>query len=196
MTRSVNLANIDPAISMDEMDNMGGIVPTMVYGYWDDVDKWPDFPKLVDAAPITLDAAGALVGDLVMKEGTCAYTMQFTDETGDFKITDQGETGGESYLYDLSIVHAKMRKKLFGFENATKGRRMFFIVQDNNGCRYLMGDKRNGAKKASGDGSTTGTKASDRNQNTLHYTFNAPRKLMYEGDVDAILKVVPAKPGT
>ncbi len=46
---------------------------------------------------------------------------------------------------DLNIISAKMRKKIFGFENATKGRKMFFIVTDNNGTNYLMGDKRRGA---------------------------------------------------
>ena len=63
---------------------------------------------------------------------------------------------------DLNIISAKMRKKIFGFENATKGRKMFFIVTDNNGTNYLMGDKRRGALRASGDGATTGASSTAR----------------------------------
>lgn len=82
---------------------------------------------------------------------------------------------------DLNIISAKMRKKIFGFENATKGRKMFFIVTDNNGTNYLMGD-----------GATTGASSTARNQNTLHYTFTAPRKCVYEGDTEDILTVKAA----
>lgn len=194
MGKCITLANIDQALSCADMDNMGGLTPKLIYGYWNDVDVWPTVPAGTELAPIALDAAGVLTGDLVMKAGTSAYQMDFTDETGELKISDQGETGGESYLYDLSIVLAKARKQIFGFENATKGRKMFFIVQDNNGTYYLMGDKRNGAKKVSGDGSTTGTKATDLNKNSLHYTYNALRKLTYAGDVETLLTVVPVTP--
>ena len=127
-----------------------------------------------------------------MKDGCRAYKMDFTDELAEFKITDQGESGGESFLMDLNIISAKMRKKIFGFENATKGRKMFFIVTDNNGTNYLMGDKRRGALRASGDGATTGASSTARNQNTLHYTFTAPRKCVYEGDTEDILTVKAA----
>lgn len=46
-----------------------------------------------------------------MKENCRAYKMDFTDELAEFKITDQGESGGESYLMDLNIISAKMRKR-------------------------------------------------------------------------------------
>ena len=186
----IALDDINEALDCKNMDNMGGIVPTIIYGYHEDVATWPDFP-VKSEAPLTLDEAGALKTDITMKEGCRAYKFDFTDETGEFKITDQGEPGGESFLYDLNIVAAKMRKKIFGFENATKGRKMFFIVQDNNGTYYLMGDKRRGALRASGDGSTTGSSSTARNQQTLHYTYTCPRKLVYEGDVEKILGVVP-----
>lgn len=183
----VNLANIDDAC--DTIDNMGGLVPQLIYGYWDDVATWPDFPKPTAEKPLELEQAGTLDGDLVMKDGTCAYVADFTDDTGEFKMTDQGETGGESVLYDLNIIAAKMRAKIFGFQNATKGRKMFFIIQDANGNYYLMGDKRNGAKSVSGDGSTTGANATARNQNTMHFTYNCPKRYVYTGDVENILKL-------
>lgn len=194
MAKCVNLSNIDDALTCANLDNMGGIAPRIIFGYHEDVGTWPNFPTQVGEVPLVLDAAGLLVGDVVMKDGTCAYVMDFTDDTGEFKMTDQGEMGGESYLYDLTIIAAKMRKKILGFENATKGRKMFFIVNDNNGLYYLMGDKRNGARRVSGDGSTTGANAAARNQNSLHYTYNCPRKLVYEGDVVNLLTVVPVVP--
>ena len=46
----------------------------------------------------------------------------------------------------------------------------------------------------SGDGATTGANAAARNQNSLHYTYNSPRKFVYEGDVENLLKVVPSVP--
>lgn len=193
--KCVALDDINEAMDCDNLDNMGGIIPSVIYGYHEDVAVWPDYPKKTDGS-LTLDLAGTLTGDVVMKEGCKAYKMEFTDELSEFKITDQGESGGESYLYDLNVISAKMRKKIFGFENATKGRKMFFIVQDNNDTKYLMGDKRRGAMRSSGDGSTTGASSTARNQNTLHYTFTAPRKCVYEGDTEALLKVAPAKPTT
>lgn len=194
MTKCIALSNIDDALTCENLDNMGGLVPRIIFGFHEDVSVWPTLPDVAAVNPLTLDAAGVLTGDIVMKNDTSAYVMDFTEDTGEFKITDQGEIGGESFLYDLTIIAAKMRKKIFGFENATKGRKMFFIVQDNNGKYYLMGDKRNGAKRVSGDGATTGANAAARNQNSLHYTYNSPRKFVYEGDVENLLKVVPSVP--
>lgn len=188
--KCIALDDINEAMDCDNMDNMGGIEPSVIYGYHEDVATWPDYPNKTEAS-LTLDEAGALVGDVVMKAGCRAYKMDFTDELAEFKITDQGEVGGESFLYDLNIIAAKMRKKMFGFENATKGKKMFFIVTDNNGTMYLMGDKRRGAVRASGDGSTTGSSSTARNQQALRYTFTCPRKLVYEGDTETLLTATP-----
>lgn len=184
----IALDDINEAMDCENPDNMGGIIPSVIYGYHEDVAVWPEYPTKKTTA-LTLEEAGTLVGDLVMKEGCRAYKIDFIDEVAEYKITDQGESGSESFLHDLNIVSAKMRKKIFGFENATKGRKMFFIVTDNNGTNFLMGDKRRGAIRASGDGSTTGAGPTARNQNALHYTFTAPRKCVYEGDTEDLLTV-------
>lgn len=190
----IALDDIDEGMDCNNIGNQGGIVPSVIYGYHADVAVWPDYP-VKTAEPLTLDQAGTLTGDLVMKEGCRAYKMEFTDNLAEFKMTDQGEAGSESTLMDLNIISPKMRKKVFGFQNATKGRKMFFIVTDNNGTCYLMGDKRRGAQQASGDGSTTGTDGSTRNQTSLHYTFTAPLKCVYEGDTEDILTVKNAAAG-
>ena len=189
--KCIALDDINEVLDCDNMDNMGGIVPTIIFGYHEDVDVWPEFPKKTES-PLTLDEAGALIGDITMKQGTRAFKLEITDELAEFKITDQGETGGESFLYDLTIVIAKMRKKLFGLDNATKGRKIFILVQDNNGVWYLMGDSRRGARRVSGDGATTGASSTARNQQTLHYNYTCPRKFVYEGDVETLLTIVGA----
>ena len=128
----IALDDINEAMDCENQDNMGGIIPSVIFGYHADVATWPDYPKKTES-PLSLEEAGTLVGDLVMKESCRAYKMDFTDELAEFKITDQGESGGESFLMDLNIISAKMRKKIFGFENATKGRKMFFIDESPAG---------------------------------------------------------------
>lgn len=186
MIKCVNLADIDEALDCTSPDNMAGIVPSLIFGYWDDVATWPDYPVKTTEA-LAMDAAGVIIGDVVMTAGAKAYKMAIQDGSAEFKITGQGEPGGESFLYDLNVILPKLRKAIFGFENATKGRKMFFIVTDNNGVSYLMGDKRRGAEKATDGSSTTGAKMTDLNKTTLHYTFSSPRKCVYEGDTKVLL---------
>lgn len=181
------LADIDPALECDAQDNMGGVVESVIFGYHNEVATWPDLPVVKETA-MTLDEAGALSGDVVMANGSKAYKFAFTDNTGSFTIKPQGETGGESFLMELTMVSARIRKKILGFMNATKGRKLFFIVEDNNGVKYLMGDRRRGAILASdSDGASTGTGATERNQTSLKFQYNAPRALVYEGDCENIL---------
>ena len=181
------LADIDPALECDAQDNMGGVVESVIFGYHNEVATWPDLPVVKETA-MSLDEAGALSGDVVMANGSKAYKFAFTDNTGSFTIKPQGETGGESFLMELTMVSARIRKKILGFMNATKGRKLFFIVEDNNGVKYLMGDRRRGAILASdSDGASTGTGATERNQTSLKFQYNAPRALAYEGDCENIL---------
>jgi hypothetical protein len=168
---------------------MGGIVPQIIYGYCDDVATWPEKPApAASATTMTLEAAGGLVGDLVMASGARAYKFDFTDDTGSFQIAMQGEKGGESFVETLTIVAQKIRKILLGFMNATKGRKIFIIVKDNNGQYYLMGDKDHGAQLAGdSEGAVTGAAYTERNHVGLTFTYNTPRAYTYEGDVENIL---------
>ncbi len=192
MGKCVNLADIDAAVSCEEFDNLAGIVDEIIYGYWDDVATWPSLPKGTDNEALSLEAAGAWDGDVVMKAGTRAYKLRFTDQTGVLTMTDQGEVGGESVLYQLDIVRSKMSQLILGFMNATRGRKMFFIVTDKNGVTYLMGDKLNGAQKIAGDAATTGTTPTDRNAVPLRFTYACPRNLVYKGDKEKLLKETDA----
>lgn len=188
--KCIELADIDEIVSCADLDNLAGVVQSLVYGYWEDVASWPDLPAPSgEAAAMSFAEAGAWDGDLVMKAGCRAYHLVFTDESGELTITDQGETGGESCKYELAITRAKMSQVIFGFENATRGRRLFLIVTDKNGNRYLMGDKLNAAKKIAADASTTGKSGTELNKTPLKFSYSCPRKLMYTGDVEKILVV-------
>ena len=192
----VELANIDEAIACADLDNLAGTIQELIYFYWNDVATWPDLPApSSEDGTMTFAEAGAWEGDVVMKEGTCAHKLVFTDESGELTITDQGETGGESCLYELNITRAKMSQVIFGFENATRGRRLGLIVTDKNGQRYLLGDKLNAARRVPADASTTGKVSTDLNKVPMKFTYQCPRKLMYTGDVDNILKIAGAAQG-
>ena len=183
----IQLADIDEAQLCADLDNVGGVIQELIYGYWDEVATWPDLPAPTANAAMTFEEAGAWDGDVVMKAGSKAQKLVFTDETGELTLTDQGETGGESCKYELSVIRAKMTKQLFGFENAIRGRRIFIISKDKNGNAYLMGDKLTACRKVVADASTTGKAASERNQLPLKFAYDCPRKLMYTGDTTALL---------
>lgn len=192
MGQCVNLANIDANVACDEFDNLAGIVDEIIYGYWDDVATWPELPSGTENAPMDFETAGAWSGNVVMKQGKSAFKLRYTDQTGVLTMTDQGEVGGESVLYQLDIIRAKISKLILGFQNATRGRKLFFIVTDKNGISYLMGDKNNAALKVAADASTTGTTPTDRNSVPLRFTYSCPRNLVYTGDKVNILTPAPA----
>jgi hypothetical protein len=189
MANCYSLANIDEAISCADLDNLAGVVQEIIYGYWDDVDGFPDLPSPGQQGDsMTFEQAGTWGGDLFMKEGKCAYKLVGTEGSAVLTITDQGEEGGHSVRYQLDIDRAKMNAVIFGFENATRGRRLFLIVTDKNGVSYLMGDKNTAARRVPADASTTGQRAdSDVNRVPLRFQYDCPRKLVYQGDKVEIL---------
>lgn len=185
--KCIKLANIDNGLTCADADNVGGIVSKVIFGYHEDVETWPEEPTTTTEEGIQLSTAGELSGDVTMKSGTKAYTFEFTDDTGNFSIAPQGEDGGISFLYSLALISAKIRKEVLGFMNAAKNRKMFFIVEDQNGEFYLMGDKKRGAKLVAGDGAATGTAMTDRNGTTINIQYTSPRALVYTGDTENIL---------
>lgn len=188
MGNCINLADIDQAVNCVDMDNVGGVAQEIIFGLWDDVAVWPKLPAPVSNTALDLAAAGQWDGDLVMKEGTRAYKLTITDDSGELTMTDQGETGAESVLMELTVHRAKANETIFGFENATRGRKMFLVVKDRNGKHYLMGDSNVAAKRVAADATTTGKASSDINKVPLKFSYCCPRKLFYNGDVENILK--------
>lgn len=193
--KCINLEDVDHNLGCDG-GNVAGIVSRVIYGYWEDVAVWPDEPRPTKTGetmtPLSLEEAGALVGDVVMKAGTRAFFFDFTEDAGSFTITTDGETDGVSFIKTLNLVKAKIRKAVLGFMNAAVNRRLFFLVQDMNGVWYLMGDKRRGCTYVTGgDGAVTGTTSSDRNQATMQFTHRSGKALVYEGDTETLLTAAP-----
>ena len=197
MKNCIALADIDEAINCADIDNVGGIVQEIGIAFADDIATWPALPAPAANEELTLAAAGAWNGDIVQNVGAKFNRVTFTDETGSFTITQQGERGGESYLYQLDISRAKMNATIFGLENALRGRKLVIVVKDKNGTSYLMGDALNGARMIAADASTTGTAATDKNNVPLRFTYACPRKLVYTGDTESIFntKEAPAQQG-
>lgn len=189
--KCIELADIDELVSCEDIDNLAGIVQSVIYFYWEDVATWPDLPKPAEDAAMPFEKAGAWDGDVAMKAGCRAYKLVFTEDSGELTITDQGETGGESCRYELTITRSKMSKVIFGFENATRGRRLGMIVTDKNGNNYLLGDKLNAAHKVAADASTTGKTGTELNKTPMKFAYDCPRKLMYTGDMTRLLTLVP-----
>jgi hypothetical protein len=186
MINCIAPADIDEAINCADIDNVGGLVQEIGIAFVDDIATWPTLPAPAANTELTLAAAGAWTGDIVQGVGKKFIKVKFTDETGAFTITQQGEQGGESYLYQLDISRAKMNATIFGLENALRGRKLVILVKDKNGTCYLMGDALNGAKMIAADASTTGTASTDKNNVPLRFTYVCPRKLVYTGDAEDI----------
>lgn len=187
--KCINLEDINHDLGCS--GNVSGIVPKLIFGYHSDVDVWPDEPLPAnDSTPMALEESAALVGDVVMKNGTRAFEMDFTEDTGSLTINPVGEIDGGQMEYTLTLIKAKINRKILGFMNAALSKKMFFIPQDENGIHYLMGNKRRGCTFVTGgDGATTGTTASDRNQASLQFKFRTGRAFVYEGDTEDILSL-------
>lgn len=170
-------------------ENMGGIVQTVIFGLWSDVATWPTAPE----APADVEENGSWVGDLVMKAGKRAFTFYSTLETGKYDIAPVGQIDGISFEQKLTIFNPGLKAKLLGFLGAVKNENVFFIVQDQEGQYYLLGDAKNAAHMVT-DGSSvsTGAAIADRKGATLVFTHptNCPRA--YTGDVSGILEVTSA----
>lgn len=187
----ITLNDIDHDLGLD--GNMAGIVPRLVYGYVSDVATWPEEPEPPVAGDFTMELAGKLVGDIVMKPGKRAFGLDFTEDVGSVKIAPVGEIDGEHWEYTLSIIKAKIQAKILGFANASQARKMFFIAQDENGMAYLLGNKRRAPKLATGgDGATTGTTSGDRNQISMEWKYRAGKALVYDGLIEELLTPAPA----
>lgn len=161
-------------------ENMGGIAQVVYFAKWADVDAWPTKP--VD--PATLEANGVLTGDVTMKAGKSFYTMYITDDTGEFQIEPVGEKDGKSNVLHLRFFHPGLNKNMLGFTNFVKNENMVFIVKDNNGAMFLMGDETRPATfEGPADGQGTGKETSGRRGIGMEFTYKSANVYQYAGNV-------------
>jgi hypothetical protein len=161
-------------------ENMGGITQKVFFAYWADVDTFPTKPT----SPATLEANAALTGDIVMKAGKGFFDIYLTDDTGEFNIETVGEKDGKSFVQHLMLFHPGLGKKILGFMNAAKNENLVFIVEDNNGQFYLMGDESRPATfEASPDGAGTGKETNARRGISMEFTYKTSNNYVYEGNI-------------
>lgn len=161
-------------------ENMGGLPQKVYFAFQADVDTWPTKPT----APASIDANGKLTGDLMMKEGKRMFELYITDDTGEFKIEPVGELDGKSFIMRLTMFHPGISSKLLGFMNAAKNENLVFIVPDNSGNMYLMGDSlRPAVFTGSPDGAGTGKETAGRRGISMEFTYKTANVYLYTGSV-------------
>ncbi len=165
-------------------ENMGGLPQKVYFGYHRDVKTWPT--KAV--APTSIEDASVLVGDVEMLPGKKMFEFYITDDTGEFKFEPVGESDGKSFIAKLSIFHPGLSAKVLGFMNASKNDNLVFIVPDNNGQMYLMGDVlRPATFSASPDGVGTSKETAGRRGASMEFSYKTSNAYIYEGSIPLVI---------
>jgi hypothetical protein len=160
--------------------NMGGIAQVVYFGLHSEVSAWPTKPT--GAATFALN--GALTGDLVMAAGKKLYELYITDDTGEFRIEPVGEKDGKSFVLHLNLFHPGLHEAILGFINASKNENLVFIVPDNNGAKFIMGDAlRPATFEGPGDGQGTGKETAARRGIGMEFTYKTANVYQYKGNV-------------
>jgi len=174
----MNFLDIEKALVNGE--NMGGTAQLVYFGLHADVATWPTKPS----SPADISANGALTGDVIMKPGKKMFAMYLTDDTGEFRIEPVGEPDGKSSVLRLLFFHPGLGEKILGYLNATKNENMVFIVPDNNGAKFLMGDElRPAFFVGGGDGQGTGKETAARRGIGFEYAYKTANVYQYKGAI-------------
>lgn len=161
--------------------NMGGLPQVVYYGIYENVDVWPKRPVAGDG--MTLTKMGELNGDLKMKADKFLHRLYITDGEGKLDFEGVGETDGKSFVVKLRIYHPGLNPKFFGLINLAKNENLVFIVPDNNGGLFLLGDEMRAAVLDSIDGLTTGQKTEERPGGGLVFSYKTANIYRYKGSI-------------
>jgi len=174
----MDFVDIDKNLTNGE--NMGGIAQTVYFGLHKDVQTFPVKPT----EPSTLEDLGKMTGSMLMKPAKRMFSMYLTDDTGEFEIEPVGEKDGKSYVLHLRLFHPGLLPKILGFINAAKNENLVFIVPDNNGQMFVMGDLlRPATYESAGDGAGTSKETAGRRGIGMHFTYKTSNIYEYKGDV-------------
>lgn len=161
-------------------ENMGGIAQIVYFALHEDVATWPAKPS----SPVSLSANGVLTGDLEMKAGKKMYKLYITDDTGEYKVEQVGSPDGISFVQKLTFFHPGMGPEILGLLNAVKNENMVFVVADNNGAKFLMGDETRPATfSGSGDGIGVGKETSARRGVGMEFSYKTANVYQYTGSI-------------
>jgi len=176
----ITLANIDK--NLPGGANMGDIPQKVYFGLHKDVASWPTEPDYDTAE--TLEDIATLTGELEMASETNLFELYLTDDTGELEIESVGEKDGKSWVLHLRLFNPGLQKKLLGFINVAKNENLVFIVPDNNGNYFLMGDVlRPATYEGSPDGSGTGMETSARAGVSMEFTYKTKNLYHYTGAI-------------
>lgn len=176
-----DLVDLDTAASCDELDNMGGVAAIHV-AYHKDIATFPQFPTLSSEKKSFADA-GAWDGDFVMKDGKKFAKISFKDEAANLTFAENGDKGSLKVMHTLVVSRNKIEAISAGFSNAVRNMPLVIVVEDNNGVKYILGDKRVPCRMASGQNSTVGEKHEDTSMLSLQFEYSCPRLLVYNGNL-------------
>lgn len=166
--------------NLNNGQNMAGIAQEVYYCAWDDVATWPTKPD----APATIEANGTLTGNIALKAGKKMNKIYITDDTGEFEIEPVGETDGKSFVTHLRLFNPGLKQKVLGFINWAKNENLVFVVKDNDGQFYLMGDDTRPATYAGApDGSGTGKETAGRRGISMEFLYKTANVYTYTGTV-------------
>lgn len=173
-------------------ENMGGIPQAVYYSYHQDCLTWPERPD-ASAEGMTLEKMGELVGDLKLKKDKKLHRFYVTDDEGKLDFESVGEKDGKSFVVKLRVYNPGLQSKLLGLINMAKNENLVFIVPDNNGNYFLMGDELRAATLDSIDGMTTGQKTEERPGAGLVFTYKTANIYRYTGALPVVVE--PENPG-
>lgn len=161
-------------------ENMGGIAQTVYFGLHEDVATWPTKPT----SPANLEELGAFTGNIEMKPGKRMFPLYITDDTGELQIDPVGEKDGKSFIIHLRFFHPGLKARILGFINATKNENMVFIVPDNNGQQFILGDAlRPATMEGADDAAGTSKETAGRRGISMHFTYKTSNVYEYTGTV-------------
>jgi len=179
--------NIDKNLKNGE--NMGGIAQVVYYGAHADVAKWPAKPQ----SPDSLEDLGKLTGNIEFKPGKNMFKLYLTDDTGELQFETVGPKDGKSSVVHLRLFHPGLMAKILGFRNATKNENMVFVVPDNNGQLFIMGDElRPATMEGDADGAGTGKETAGSRGIGMEFTYKTSNLYEYTGSVP----LTPASSGS
>lgn len=166
--------------------NMGGIPQVVYYALHRDVATWPTRPNPTGT---TLEQMGELSGNVVMKAGKAFRKFYVTDDEGKLDFEGVGEKDGKSFVLKLRIYSPGLTCKVMGLLNLVKNDSLVFIVPDNNGNYFLLGDELRPATLDSIDGMTTGQKTEERPGIGMIFAYKTANVYRYKGHIPVV--VVP-----
>lgn len=163
--------------------NMGGIPQVVYYALHKDVASWPVRPK----PTATLEQMGELSGNVVMKAGKAFRKFYVTDDEGKLDFEGVGEKDGKSFVLKLRMYSPGLTGKVMGLLNLIKNESLVFIVPDNNGNHFVLGDELRPATLDSIEAMTTGQKTEERPGVGMIFAYKTANVYRYKGNIPIII---------